>query len=92
MTETITSAISDRICNHMNKDHSDALILYAEYFGKISNIKNAKMLSIDNQAMYLEIDHNSENPLAIQFDHPLEDAKDAHNTLVAMMKEAQKTE
>ena len=92
MSEIITSAVSDRICNHMNKDHDDALTVYAEYFGKATDVKTVKMLSIDNEAMYLEIDNNNEEPLAIKFDHTLEDAKDAHNTLVAMMKEAQKTE
>lgn len=91
MTETITTAISDRICKHMNQDHGDALVLYAKYFGKVSQIETAKMLSIDNQAMYLEIDHQSEEPLKIEFDHQLENAQDAHHTLVEMMKQAQQS-
>ena len=91
MTETITTAVSDRICKHMNKDHGDALVLYAQFFGKLSNIQSAKMLSIDNQAMYLEIDNNSEQKLKIEFDHQLENAQDAHQSLVAMMKEAQQS-
>ena len=91
MTEPITTAVSDRICKHMNKDHGDALVLYAQFFGKLSNIQSAKMLSIDNQAMYLEIDNNSEQKLKIEFDHQLENAQDAHQSLVAMMKEAQQS-
>ena len=88
MTETITTAVSDRICNHMNKDHDDALTVYAEYFGKATDVKTVKMLSIDNEAMYLEINGASEQPLKVAFDHTLEDAKDAHTTLVDMLKQA----
>ena len=90
MTETITTAVSDRICKHMNQDHGDALVLYAEFFGKVSNIKSAKMLSIDHQAMYLGLDDRSDQPLKIEFDHSLKDAQDAHHTLVNMLQEARK--
>ena len=91
MTNTINTEISDRICKHMNEDHGDTLVLYAQFFGKVSNLKSAKMLSIDNQAMYLAIDDTSDNPLKIEFDHNLKDAQDAHHTLVSMLKEAKKT-
>lgn len=91
MTETITTTVSDRICKHMNKDHGDALVLYAQFFGKLSEIQSARMLSIDHQAMYLAIDNDSEQTLKIEFDHQLENAQDAHHTLVAMMKEAKQS-
>jgi putative heme iron utilization protein len=86
MTETITPAVSDRICKHMNEDHRDAIALYAKYYGQISSLENAKMLSIDNEGMYLVIDEEKEKPLRIEFDHTLEDAKDAHHTLVEMLR------
>ena len=91
MTETITTTVSDRICKHMNKDHGDALVLYAQFFGKLSEIQSARMLSIDHQAMYLAIDNDSEQTLKIEFDHQLENAQDAHHTLVEMMKEAKQS-
>jgi putative heme iron utilization protein len=91
MSETITTTISDRICKHMNQDHGDALVLYAKFFGKLSNVESAKMLSIDHQAMYLAIDNQNKEPLKIEFDHQLENAQDAHHTLVAMMKQAQES-
>ena len=91
MTETITTAVSDRICKHMNEDHADTLVLYAEFFGKVSNIKSAKMLSIDNEAMYLGLNGSSDNPLKIEFEHNLKDAQDAHHTLVTMLQEAKKS-
>ena len=91
MTETITNAVSDRICKHMNDDHGDALSVYAEFYGKAENVKTVKMLSIDNEAMYFEINGSSEQPLKVTFDHTLEDAKDAHVTLVEMLKQAKTT-
>jgi len=92
MTETITPTISDRICKHMNEDHGEAIVLYAQFYGKISSIESAKMLSIDNEGMYLTIKNREETPLRIEFDHKLADAKDAHNTLLEMLKEAQKNQ
>lgn len=44
------------------------------------------MLSIDNEGMLLIIDNNEEKPLRINFNHTLIDAKDAHHTLVEMLK------
>lgn len=90
MSESITPEISDRICKHMNEDHGDAIALYAKYFGKQENLTSAKMLSIDHQGMFLTVNGQEENPLRIEFDHTLEDAKDAHHTLVEMLKEARK--
>ena len=92
MSETITTAVSDRICKHMNKDHGDAIVLYAQFFGKVDDLQNAKMLSIDNQAMYLAIDDDADNPVKIEFDHDLADAQDAHHTLVEMLKKARGSE
>ena len=91
MSEIITNAISDRICKHMNEDHTDALVLYAKHYGNVSEVKNATMLSIDNQGMYLSLDGNNEQPLRITFDHDLKDAQDAHHTLVDMLKVVRKT-
>lgn len=86
MSETITTAVSDRICKHMNNDHGDTLVLYAKHYGNLENLNSAKMLSIDNEGMFLIVDENEENPLRINFDHTLVDAKDAHHTLVDMLK------
>jgi len=91
MTEIITQAISDRICQHMNKDHQDAIKLYAQYYGKVETLDNAMMSSIDAEGMYLIVDNQAENLLRIKFDRPLADAKEAHVILVEMMKQAQST-
>ena len=45
-SEPITQESSKRICNHMNKDHEDAVNAYAKYYGKIKTFKTAKMISL----------------------------------------------
>jgi putative heme iron utilization protein len=91
-SELITPAISDRICKHMNKDHGDAVLLYAQHFGAMTPAAAATMLQIDTEGMDLAVtlpEHTDPQPLRIPFPRPLADAKAAHIVLVEMMKEAQ---
>jgi putative heme iron utilization protein len=86
--EVFTQAISDRICNHMNKDHADAVLVYAKVFGKADEASAAEMVAIDAEGMDLSAQVNGQAvPVRVEFDHVLEDAKDAHTTLVEMLKE-----
>ncbi|MGK7922652.1 MAG: DUF2470 domain-containing protein [Trichodesmium sp.] len=89
MSDSFTSEISDRICSHMNEDHQDAVLLYAQKFGNSPNSTAAKMLSIDAQGMNLTAEVSGESlPIRIEFDHNLKDAEDAHHTLIDMLKQA----
>ena len=89
MSDIITPAISDRICNHMNKDHADAILTYAKYFGKRDDAEAASMLGLDEVGMDLEITVNAQpEKLRIAFPQTLANPKDAHTVLVDMMKEA----
>ena len=81
--EPITPESSARICNHMNKDHQDAVNAYAKYYGKIKNFRSAKMVTLSKESIKLNIDDQS---LEIKFDHILQDCSDAHKTLVKMIK------
>ncbi len=83
-SEPITEISSKRICNHMNKDHQDAVNAYAKYYGKVETFRSAKMISLSAEAIALKID---DQILDIQFDHVLQDCSDAHKTLVKMIKE-----
>ena len=82
-SEPITQESSTRICNHMNRDHQDAVNAYAKYYGKIKTFKSVKMLSISPEYFELKIDDQT---LEIKFDHVLQDCSDAHKTLVQMIK------
>ena len=89
MSEAITPLVSDRICQHMNKDHADAIALYAKAFGNAPDTETAIMDSIDPQGMNISAQVAGETvPVRVEFDHTLEDAADAHHTLVAMIKVA----
>ena len=89
MSEAITPAISDRICQHMNEDHSEAIALYAKAFGNAPQTETARMDSIDPQGMNISAQIAGKTvPVRVEFDHTLKDAEDAHHTLVAMIKNA----
>ena len=82
-SEPITNESSTRICNHMNKEHQDAVTAYAKYYGNIKTFRSAKMMSLSPQSIRLKIDDQT---LEIKFDHILQDCSDAHKTLVRMIK------
>ena len=89
MSEQFSTEISSRICSHMNEDHANAVVLYAQAFGGVADATAAEMVSIDAEAMNLKAQVNGEAvPVRIQFDHVLADAEDAHHTLIAMVKQA----
>lgn len=89
MSEPITSDISDRICAHMNDDHADAVLLYAQTFGNFPDAETARMVSIDPQGMDLSAKANGTAiPVRVAFERELKDAADAHHTLIEMLKQA----
>ncbi|MBE9050972.1 DUF2470 domain-containing protein [Nostocales cyanobacterium LEGE 11386] len=89
MSDQFSAEISSRICKHMNEDHTDAIVLYAKAFGGVTDATTAEMLSIDAEGMNLTAQVNQETvPVRIQFERTLADAEDAHQTLIAMVKQA----
>jgi putative heme iron utilization protein len=89
MSDPFSSEVSNRICKHMNEDHADAVLLYARAFGKSTGATAAEMRSIDAHGMDLLTQVNGVGvPLRIPFDRPLQDAEDAHHTLIAMVRQA----
>jgi putative heme iron utilization protein len=89
MTDSFSAAVSQRICKHMNEDHSDAVALYAKAFGGVTNATDAEMLSIDADGMNLNAKADGTViPVRIQFEPALQDAEDAHHRLIAMIKQA----
>ncbi len=81
--DPITKEVSQRICNHMNKDHLESLKAYASFYGGIKNPINANLLEITAESMHLSVDGSY---IIIKFDHPLKDSSDAHQTLVSMLE------
>lgn len=89
MADALSPAVSDRICKHMNEDHADAVLLYARAFGGAQEAIAAEMVSIDPEGMTLNIQANgTTSPIRVTFDHTLQDSEDAHQTLIAMVRQA----
>ena len=88
MADAITPTVSDRICKHMNDDHADAVLIYAQKFGNATDATDATMKAIDTSGMDLDATVNGQStPVRISFERPLADAKDAHHVLVEMLKQ-----
>lgn len=89
MADNFSTEVSSRICQHMNEDHSEAVVLYAQAFGGVKEATTAQMLSIDAQGMDISAQVNGKAvPVRISFDHVLQNSEDAHQTLIAMVKQA----
>ncbi|EKQ69381.1 putative heme iron utilization protein [Leptolyngbyaceae cyanobacterium JSC-12] len=89
MADPITPEVSQRICKHMNEDHADAIALYAKVYGNTPNATAAEMASIDPEGMDLITQVNGEAvSIRVAFDHVLQDSEDAHQTLIAMVRQA----
>ncbi|MBF2097200.1 MAG: DUF2470 domain-containing protein [Gloeomargaritaceae cyanobacterium C42_A2020_066] len=89
MTAAIPSDVSARICRHMNEDHADAVLLYAQVLGQTPNATAATLVALDLEGMdlYAAVDGTSVS-LRIPFTPPLPDASAAHHTLIDLLKQA----
>jgi len=89
MADPFSPEVSDRICKHMNEDHADAVLLYAQTFGSKPDATSAVMNAIDAEGMDLsaQIDGTA-IPVRILFNPNLKDSEDAHYTLIEMIKQA----
>ena len=86
-SEKINRQVSDRICKHMNKDHAEAVLTYAQRYGNQQSATAATLTAIDHEGMELTAEVDGETlPVRVAFDHELKDAADAHHTLVAMLR------
>ena len=75
---------------HMNDDHTEANLLYAQVYGKFAQATAARMVSLDREGMELDVTlPEGVQRTRILFDHCLQDGKDAGHTLVALARQAQ---
>ena len=74
---------SNRVCNHMNKDHIDSVHKYLVHYGKISNFKEAYLEEISSKYMKIKYDDKS---VKINFKNEISE-NEIHSTLVSMIRE-----
>jgi putative heme iron utilization protein len=74
---------------HMNDDHADSVLAYAQHFGDRREAATAELLNLNNKEMQIRIDTPSgPEELSIPFSHTLKNGHDAHMTMIKMSKEA----
>ena len=79
----ISSNTSNRVCNHMNKDHIDSVHKFLVHYGKISNFKEAYLVEISSQFMKIKYDDKS---IIINFKNEISE-NEIHSTLVSMIRD-----
>lgn len=79
--------MKNMIINHMNKDHSESVKMYAEYFRKEKNVNEAKLLDFNENYMTIEVNNKKIIEVSFRKTVPLEELKDV---LIEMSREARK--
>lgn len=89
MEPAFTADAALAICRHMNDDHADAIAAYARAFGGVPQVASARMTALDAHGMDLGIDTGGAHVATrVAFDHELQDADDARETLIALARRA----
>ena len=79
--------MKEMILNHMNKDHNDSVIMYAEYFGKEKNIEKAELIDFNED--YMEIKINNEKIIKVNYGRKVSLAE-LKDVMIEMSREARK--
>lgn len=79
----------ERIVEHMNAEHEEDLLLFAQVYGGESGATAARMTGIDAEGIDLEATAaDGQKTLRIDFDTPLHTPEDARRVLVDMAMNA----
>ncbi|MGF1452892.1 MAG: DUF2470 domain-containing protein [Opitutales bacterium] len=76
---------------HMNDDHADSVLAYAQHFGGLREATSARLVDVGPEVMRIAVTLPSgEREIDITYDHRLESSHDAHMTMVKMSKAAKR--
>jgi len=76
---------ADRIVEHMNEEHADDLLLFAQVYAGEAGATAARMTDIDAEGITLEATtRDGTETLRINFEDRLHTPEDAHRALVDM--------
>ncbi|MEM8766626.1 MAG: DUF2470 domain-containing protein [Pseudomonadota bacterium] len=88
-TDDLTEQEKRAIIEHMNADHADACLLYAQVHAERPEAESAQMVDVTLTAMTLEVVANQEpSRIALAFHRPATDRGDVRAVLVEMVKTA----
>lgn len=89
----LSEADVERIRDHMNAEHADDLLRFAQVYGGEEAATSARMTDLDARGLDLSATVNgTPTSLRIEFDEPLQSPDDAHRTLVDMALRARDKE
>jgi len=75
----------DRIVTHMNEDHAEDLMRYAQAYADLAEVEAVRMTSIDAEGFDLDVQGSgTTTPVRIDFDRPLDTADDARSRLAEL--------
>lgn len=87
----LNEADRQAVIEHMNGDHADALILYAQVFGGLDDVGRAVMTDIDRTSISLSVESGDQpQNLKIPLGREVHSRQDIRATLVDMVKRARK--
>ena len=75
----------DRVVTHMNEEHTEDLIHYAQAYADVGEVTSARMTSIDAEGLDLAVEGSrGTTPVCIDFDASLTTADKARAALVEL--------
>jgi len=82
---SLSTADVTRIMDHMNDDHGDAVLLYAQHFGGIEEATSARLVDLGEDFMELEVTTpTGVETVPLQLIEDVHDATEARQVLVEM--------
>ncbi|NBB85646.1 MAG: DUF2470 domain-containing protein [Bacteroidetes bacterium] len=83
----LSTADVTRIMDHMNDDHGDAVLLYAQHFGGIEEATSARMVDMGKDVMELEVTTpTGVETVTLQLIEDVHNATEARQVLVEMAR------
>ncbi len=87
----LSSEDAARIVSHMNDEHADDLVRYAQVFTDVTGVDTARMTHIAAEGFELEVTlGGGTKTVWIEFDTPLRTVEDARSALVELAMAARK--
>ena len=77
------------VIEHMNQDHSEALVLYCKAFSKAANVTAATMTGVDRYGFEMSVvTPDGRRPVRLAFDQAVATSEEVRTALISMLQEA----
>lgn len=91
----MTPEFAQSVVEHMNQDHADAVLAYAQAFGGRPDAHSAHLVAIDETGMDIQVQTDANAPanterhvIRIDFDTPLDSAEQVRGALIKLARQA----